>query len=144
MREALIGALTRLNALEDEHAGERYRALAYLLHFILHRREAAEHNELISVVKDYSSKTEVEPMAESMAEVLMERGIERGAKATTIENIVLLLNTRFEVNTAAAVKPALAAIDDLPRLKQLLQAAIQTPSLEAFMTVLKTNGAATP
>ncbi len=79
-------------------------------------------------------------MAESMAEVL----IERGAKETTIENIVLLLNTRFEVNTAATVKPTLAAIDDLPRLKHLLQAAIQTQSLEAFMTALKTNGAATP
>ena len=70
------------------------------------------------------------------------QGREQGAKATTIENIVLLLNTRFEVNTAAAVKPALAAIDDLPRLKQLLQVAIQTQSLEAFMTALKTNGAA--
>ncbi len=83
-------------------------------------------------------------MAESMAEVLIERGIERGAKATTIENIVLCLDTRFEANTAATLKPTLAAIDDLPRLKQLLQAAIQTQSLEAFMTVLKTNGAATP
>ena len=51
-------------------------------------------------------------MAQSMAEVLMERG----AKATTIESIVLLLDTRFEVNTAATVKPALEAIDDLPYL----------------------------
>ena len=51
-------------------------SFAYLLHFILHRREADEHNELISVVKDYSSETEVEPMAQSMAEVLIERGSE--------------------------------------------------------------------
>ncbi len=138
LREALIAAVSRLNALEDARAGERYRALAYLLHFILHRREAAEHNDLITVVKDHSSKTEVEPMAESMAEVL----IERGAKETTIENIVLCLDTRFQANTAQTLKPALAAIDDLPRLKHLLQAAIQTQSLEAFMTALKTNGAA--
>ena len=74
----------------------------------------------------------------------IERGIERGAKETTIENIVLCLDTRFEANTAATLKPTLAAIDDLPRLKQLLQAAIQTQSLETFMTALKTNGAATP
>lgn len=73
----------------------------------------------------------------------IEQGIERGAKETTIENIVLCLDTRFQANTAATLKPALAAIDDLPRLKQLLQAAIQTQSLEAFMTAFKTNGAAT-
>ena len=73
----------------------------------------------------------------------IERGIEQGAKETAIESIVLCLDTRFEVSTAATLKPVLAAIDDLPRLKHLLQAAIQTPSLEAFMTALKTNGAAT-
>ena len=95
-------------------------------------------------------------MAQSMAEVLMERGreqgivqgiergIAQGAKEATVENIVLLLNTRFEVNTAATVKPALEAIDDLPCLKQLLQAAVQTQSLEAFITTLQSNGTATP
>ena len=144
MREALIAALTRLNALEDERAAERYRALAYLLNFILHRRKADEHSELISVVEDYSSEMEVAPMAQSMADVLMERGRERGAKETTIENIVLLLNTRFQVNITETVKPALEAIDDLPRLKHLLQAAIQTQSLDAFITDLQTNGVATP
>ena len=93
-------------------------------------------------------------MAQSMAEVLIERGIEQGiergieqgieqgTKETTIESILLCLDTRFQVNTAQTLKPALEAIDDLPRLKQLLREAIQTQSLDTFITTLETNGAA--
>ena len=73
-----------------------------------------------------------------------EQGIKQATKATIIESIVLLLDTCFEVDAAATVKPALEAIDDLPRLKHLLQAAIQTQSLDAFITTLQSNGAATP
>ena len=132
LREALIGAITRLNALEDERAGERYRALAYLLHFILHRREAAEHDELISIVKNYSSETEVEPMAQSMAEVLMERGIEQGARQTSIESTLAILNERFPTDDVTAVRSVLEAIGDLDRLKHLnLQASIVS-SFRAF------------
>ena len=91
-------------------------------------------------------------MAQSMAEVLieqgreqgMEQGMEQGTKETTIENIVLCLDTRFQANTAETLKPALAAIDDLPRLKHLLQEAIQTQSLDAFIAALKTNVAVSP
>ncbi len=81
-------------------------------------------------------------MAQSMAEVLIEQGIEQGTKETTIESILLCLDTRFHGNTPQTLKPALEAIDNLTRLKRCLREAIQTPSLDAFITALKTYGAA--
>ena len=86
----------------------------------------------------------MQTMAEHYLQQGIEQGIEQGTKQTTIESILLCLDTRFQVNTEETLKPALEAIDDLPRLKQLLRAAIQTQSLDAFITALKTNGAANP
>ena len=120
-------------------------------------------NHLITVVKAHTQGTEVETMAQSMAEVLIEQGIERGkaegieqgiergkvegieqgAKETTIESILLFLDTRFQANTAQTLKSTLEAIDDLQRLKQLLRDATQAETLDAFITNLGTNGNAT-
>ena len=86
-------------------------------------------------------------MAQTMAEVLIERGIEQGieqgVKETTIESILLFLDTRFQANTAQTLKPTLETIDDLQRLKQLLRDATQAQTLDAFIANLKTNGNAT-
>ena len=79
-------------------------------------------------------------MAQTMAEVLIEQGIQRGVKETTIESILIVLDSRFQANTTQTLKPTLEAIDDLPRLKQLLREATQTQTLDAFITALKTNG----
>ncbi len=70
----------------------------------------------------------------------IEQGIEQGAKESTIESILLFLDTRFQANTAQTLKPALDAIDDLQRLKQLLREAAETQSLEVFTNNLITNG----
>ena len=75
-------------------------------------------------------------MAQTAAEVL----IEQGAKETTIESILLFLDTRFEANTAETLKPTLEAIEDLQRLKRLLREATRTQSLEAFTRTLTNNG----
>ena len=70
----------------------------------------------------------------------IERGKELGAKESTIEGILLLLDTRFEADTTHILKPALEAIDDLQRLKHLLREAAETQSLETFISNLITNG----
>ena len=79
-------------------------------------------------------------MAQTAAQVLIEQGIEQGAKDTAIESILLFLDTRFEANTAETLKPTLEAIEDLQRLKHLLREATQTQSLEAFTRTLTNNG----
>ena len=70
----------------------------------------------------------------------IEQGKQLGAKESTIENILLLLDTRFEVNTAQVLKPALEAVDDLQRLKGLFREAAVTQSLESFISNLIING----
>ncbi len=49
----------------------------YLLLLILHRRPAEEHNELLTLVEWHIEEMEVSPMAQSMAEMLLERGSTR-------------------------------------------------------------------
>ncbi len=81
-------------------------------------------------------------MAQTMAEVLLERGIaqgiEQGARQSTIENIIAVLNARFPDEELNTLKIALEAIGDLERLKQLILDASLTPSFEAFQRTLDT------
>ena len=82
----------------------------------------------------------VETAAEERYQQGIEQGIEQGAKETTIESILLFLDTRFEANTAETLKPTLEAIEDLQRLKHLLREAMRTQSLEVFTRTLTNNG----
>lgn len=61
------------------------------------------------------------------------QGLERGAKESTIENILMFLDDRLENVNTEVLKPALEAIDDLQRLRYLLREAAKTESLEAFI-----------
>lgn len=110
----------------------------------MHRRLPEERENLITLIDEQTPDMEVKTMAQTIAEVLIEQGIqqgiERGTKETTIESILIVLDSRFQANTAQTLKPTLEAIDDLPRLKQLLREATQTQTLDAFITALKVNG----
>ena len=140
--EVAVSEISRLRGTEDTYLRE---ALNYLILLIFHRRSEDERDAFIDIVKEKSrDETEVEIMAQTAAETLIEQGkeigieqgkeigIEQGAKETTIESILLFLDTRFEANTAETLKPTLEAIDDLQRLKHLLREAMRTQSLEAF------------
>ncbi len=66
----------------------------------------------------------------------IEQGIEQGVKQRAIEDILEVLEIRFDLNEAHPLSTRIAAIDDLQHLKQLHRAAIQVPNLEAFQRVL--------
>jgi len=124
----------------------RYRAIMYLLLLILHRRPAEEHNELLTLVERYTEEMEVSPMAQSMAEMLLERGkaqgieqgIERGVRETTIKNILSILNAKFPQNNPQHVQQKLELILDTDSLTQLHLRAIQASNFEAFLQALDT------
>ena len=103
------------------------------LMLILHRRPAGEHDELISLVERHTSDKEVSTMAQTMAEVLLERG----ARETTMENMVAVLTARFPQADINALKPTLEAIADLNRLKHLNLNASLAPSFQAFQRELE-------
>ena len=67
-------------------------------------------------------------MAQTMAEVL----IERGARETTIENTLIVLTARFPNADITELRTTLEAVQDLNRLKQLILKASLAPSFREF------------
>ena len=65
-----------------------------------------------------------------------EEGIEQGGRQRAIEDLLDVLEIRFDMPETHPLSTRIAAIDDLQRLKQLHRAAIQVPNLEAFQRVL--------
>ena len=104
---------------------------------IFHRRPVDEREELVRLVEERTSDKEVSTMAETTAEFLLARGIERGARETTIENILSVLTARFPSADVNTLKPVLEAIADLNRLKQLLLNASLANSFQAFQHELQ-------
>ncbi len=72
------------------------------------------------------------PFYELVMQRGIERGIERGARENAIENTLAILTARFPHADVNALKPALEAIADLNRLKELNLMASLTPSFRAF------------
>ncbi len=71
------------------------------------------------------------------AEALIEQGIEQGARRTSIESTHAILNTRFPDADVDTLTPALEAIEDLNRLKQLNLEASVVESFSAFQERLE-------
>ncbi len=71
----------------------------------------------------------------SSAQYIKQLGIEQGGRQRAIEDILEILEIRFDMPETHPLSPRIAAIDDLQRLKQLHRAAIQVPNLEAFQRV---------
>ncbi len=79
----------------------------------------------------------------SVYQMIIEQGKELGAKASTIESILNLLDQRFKMSTASVLTPLLEPIDDLQQLRQLFHEALEVEHLENFIHTLQTdhNGA---
>ena len=119
---------------------QRYRAIRYLLLLILHRRPVEEHQDLIKLVDQHIHEMEVEAMAKSMADVLIEQGkaegIEQG-KAEGIEQgkvegieqgetrakqaaVLKLIQFRFD-DIPESITNQIVSIQDLSRLDSLFE-----------------------
>ena len=72
----------------------------------------------------------------SFTQYIKQQGIEEGERRSMIGAILDVLEIRFDLSEAHPLSARIAAIDDLQRLKQLLRAAVQVSSLEAFEQVL--------
>ena len=73
---------------------------------------------------------------QSLTQQSREEGIEQGGRQRAIEDLLDVLEIRFDLSEAHPLSARIAAIEDLQHLKQLLRAAIQVPNLEAFQRVL--------
>ena len=136
MRQALLNALAGLRDLHTQDREAYTRAILYLFLLILHRREAGEHQDLLRLLSEERTQNqEIVDMADSIIELSEQRGIqqgiEQGSRRTSIESTLAILNTRFADANIDTLTPALEAIEDLNRLKQLnLEASV----VESFRT----------
>ena len=64
------------------------------------------------------------------------QGIEQGERKSTLEDILEVLDIRFNMHESHPISARIAAIEDLQRLKQVLRSAVQVSSLEAFEHML--------
>ena len=76
-------------------------------------------------------------MADSIIELSEQRGIQKGARQTSIESTLAILNTRFPDADADTLTPALEGIEDLNRLKQLILEASVVESFRTFQERLE-------
>ena len=74
--------------------------------------------------------------AQYIKQLGIEQGIEQGERRSTIGAILEVLEIRFDMHETHPLSARIVAIDDLQRLKQLLRAAVQVSSLEAFEQAL--------
>ena len=75
-------------------------------------------------------------LTQQSREEAREQGLEQGVRQRAIEDILEVLEIRFDLSEAHPLSTRITAIDDLQHLKQLHRAAIQVPNLEAFQRVL--------
>ena len=145
LRKAIIEAISSLNALDDELARQRRQAIEYFLLLIFHRRPVEEQDELSAVVSQHieqsTDKEEVESVAQTMAQLVFERGdaqgfergdaqgFERGAVQAKQEALLKLLQSRF--NTVPdTINERITVIRDISRLGSLFDKALNAETLE--------------
>ncbi len=142
MRQALLDALAGLRDLQTQDREAYTRAILYLFLLILHRRQAGEREDLLHILtQEHTQNQEIVNMAGSIIELSEQRGIqkgiEQGARRTSIESTLAILNKRFPDADADTFTPALEAIEDLNRLKQLILEASVVESFRAFQERLE-------
>ncbi len=121
--KTLLEAISHINTLGEEQAQQRQRAIIYLLQLILHRRSAAEHDELITLLHQSTPKMEVETMVKSMADVIREQAETRIKQ----DAVLKLLEIRFH-EISQEVSNKITDIHDISSLDSLFEkvATVQT------------------
>ena len=111
--EVAVSEISRLGGTEDTHLRE---ALNYLILLIFHRRSEDERDAFIDIVKEKSrDETEVEIMAQTAAEVLIEQGAVRAKR----EAVLKLLAHQFG-SVPQPLATHIAQLHHIPQLDALL------------------------
>lgn len=72
----------------------------------------------------------------SFAQYIKQQGVEQGVRERAIENLLDVLEIRFDLDELDPLATRIADINDVQRLKQLHRAAVQVSNLEAFQRIL--------
>ena len=160
LRETLREVLAHIESLDTLSAFHRKNLILYLYQFIFFCRPTVERNELYAFIETHTQHEEIKEMLMTSAEELYQQGIEqgkidgielgkmegleqgiaKGAKETAIESILLVLDTRFELDDEQTLRSMLESINDIQRLKQLIRLATEADTLDTFINATATSG----
>ena len=105
-------------------------SLLYFIQLILHRRSAAEREELIELIKQHSrDESEVVIMAQTAAELLIEHGKAEGIVEGKQASILQLLRIRFQ-NVPETLTERITSIESRSHLDRLLEQAMTAQNLD--------------
>ena len=99
-------------------------------------RESSLFQSLTQQSREEAREEGLEEGIEEGIEQGLEQGLEQGGRQRAIEDLLDVLEIRFDMPETHPLSARIAAIDDLQHLKQLHRAAIQVPNLDAFQRVL--------
>jgi hypothetical protein len=115
--------------------------LSSAIHFLFCRRSSAEREKLEAIVSEHQKSLQLSAeeakQMQTIAEYYLEQGIEQGARANAIQNILAVLQTRFTERNTQSVEQALETIHDLDYLTELHLTALRIPNFEDFLEVIK-------
>ena len=117
----------------DETLKATYLADLAILSGLVYKSETVM--TIIAEATMYESSV-VQYFTEKALEQGIKQGIERGGRERAIEDLLDVLEIRFELAASDPLAARIGTIDDVQHLKQLFRAAIQVPSLEAFRHLL--------
>lgn len=141
IRQALLDILQGLTDRQHHPSDQYNRAVIYLLLFILHRRDAKDHQDLLQIlVEDHTHNREIVNMAESIIQISEQRGEQRGHQQGKAEGIVegkreavlQLLRLQFQ-DVPESIAQRIAAIDSVSALDALLEKSLKAKRLEDIL-----------
>lgn len=164
LRRSLGEVLVHIESLDTLSANHRKKLIVYLYQLIFFRRPKVERNDLYAFIETHTRQEEITEMVLTSAEALYQQGIEQGkidgieqgkmegieqgkmegieqgAKENAIDSILLVLDTRFQLDDGQTLQSTLESINDIQRLRQLLRLATEVDTLDTFINTTDTSG----
>ena len=137
--EALTDAVSHLASIDEDFAPQIAEALRYFVQLIFHRRSLEERDALVDIIRQHiQDPKELNTMAQTTAEFLIEQGIEQGEAKGKRDAVLKLLQHRFQ-NVPEVLSREISNIHNLSRLDTLLEQAMTAQSLEDIDTQSSVN-----
>ena len=137
--EALADAMSHLASVDENFAPQIAEALRYFVQLIFHRRSFEERDTLVDIIRQHiQDPKELNTMAQTTAEFLIEQGIEQGEAKGKRDAVLKLLQHRFQ-NVPEVLSREISNIHNLSRLDTLLEQAMTAQSLDEIDTHSSVN-----
>ena len=137
-------AIEHLRLMTSEEKANWAKLMYFMMAFLYERREESEHDEFINIIRssidDKSQRKEVEEMGKTMAQVLEEigeaRGIEKGTIMTKQEDLIKILNGKFN-SISQNIVDKVKSINNIEQLDMLFDRAIFAKTIEEIKIELE-------